>query len=60
MSQNELQQYRPSEVSRLLGISLATFWRLVREGKLATKKLTPRTTTVSASSLAAFINRGAE
>ena len=58
MSQIELQQYRPSEVSRLLGISLATFWRLVREGKLVTKKLTPRTTTVSAADLSAFINGG--
>ena len=58
MSQIELQQYRPSEVSRLLGISLATFWRLVREGKLVTKKLTPRTTTVSAADLSAFISGG--
>lgn len=53
-----LKQYRPREASKIIGISLSTFWRLVREGKLATKKLTKRTTTVSASDLAAFIEKG--
>lgn len=53
-----LQQYRPKDVAKILGISLSTFWRLVSEGKLTTKKLTTRTTTVSAEDLSAFINGG--
>jgi predicted site-specific integrase-resolvase len=57
---NELQQFRPSYVAKILSISIATFWRLVRDGKLKTSKLTPRTTTVSAKDLASFINGGSK
>jgi len=51
MQISEFQLYRPRQVANMLGISLATFWRLVRDKKLTTKKLTPRTTTVSAKDL---------
>ncbi len=57
---SELQRYRPSQVANLLGISIASFWRLVRDKKLITKKLTPRTTTVSAKDLEAFIQSSRE
>lgn len=55
-----LQQYRPREASKIIGVSLSTFWRLVRDGKLKTSKLTPRTTTISSKDLAAFIEKGGE
>jgi predicted DNA-binding transcriptional regulator AlpA len=55
MEYSELQQYRPATVAKLLGISIATFWRLVRDKKLVTKKISERTTVVSAKDLQAFI-----
>ena len=53
---SELQQYRPAQAAKLLGISIASFWRLVKAKKLATKKLSERTTVVSALDLQAFID----
>lgn len=47
---------RPKECARLLGVSIATFWRLVSSGKLKTIKLTERTTSVKASTLREFIS----
>ena len=55
MNQLEFQQYRPKTAAKLLGISIATFWRLVKAKKLVTKKITERTTVVSAKDLQAFI-----
>lgn len=49
-------QFRPKDCIAVLGISLPTFWRIVKAGRLQTKKLTPRTTTVSVGALKAFIN----
>jgi len=46
---------RPKPTAQLLGVSIATFWRLVRSGKLKTHKLTERTTSVKAGDLRAFI-----
>lgn len=46
---------RPKACAQLMGISIATFWRLVASGKLKTYKLTERTTTVRAGDLRAFI-----
>jgi hypothetical protein len=54
--QSELQQYRPAEVAKLLGISTASFWRLVRNKRIITKKLSKRTTVVSAKDLQAFVD----
>ena len=56
MQQSELQQYRPATAAKLLGISIATFWRLVKAKKLVTKKLSERTTVVSAKDLQAFVD----
>lgn len=51
---------RPKTTAQLLGVSLATFWRLASSGKLRTYKLTERTTSVKAGDLRAFIqNMGA-
>ena len=46
---------RPQIAIALLGISIATFWRLVKNGQIKTRKLTERTTTVTAGELRAFI-----
>lgn len=54
--ESDLQFFRPAQVAKILGISNATFWRLVSNNKLITKKLTPRTTTVSAKDLQDFID----
>ncbi len=56
MQQSELQHYRPNSAAKLLGISIASFWRLVKAKKLITKKLSERTTLVSAKDLQAFID----
>lgn len=50
---------RPKDVTVLLGIGIATFWRLVQRGQIKTHKLTERTTTVKAGDLRAFMNREA-
>lgn len=46
---------RPLVAKQILGISIATFWRLVKSGELKTHKLTQRTTTVKVGDLRAFI-----
>lgn len=50
---------RPNATAELLGISIATFWRLVKSGQLKTHKFTQRTTTVKVSDLRAFMAKGA-
>jgi predicted DNA-binding protein (UPF0251 family) len=47
---------RPKVCAKLMGVSIATFWRLVKSGKLQTHKLTERTTTVKAGDLRAFMS----
>lgn len=51
-----LKQYRPHQVTEILGISISTFWRLVKDGEIRTQKLTKRTTTVSEVELTRFIS----
>jgi len=51
---------RPKVAKTILGVSIATFWRLVRSGKVKTHKLTERTTTVRVSDLRAFMNQNDE
>jgi len=51
---------RPKACAQLMGISIATFWRLVSSGKLKTHKLTDRTTTVRVGDLRAFIRQKVE
>jgi predicted DNA-binding protein (UPF0251 family) len=46
---------RPNACAQLMGMSTATFWRLVSSGRLKTHKLTERTTTVKAGDLRAFM-----
>lgn len=47
---------RPKACAQLMGVSIATFWRLVKNKKLRTHKLTERTTTVRAGDLRAFMS----
>lgn len=46
---------RPQTAKILLGVSIATFWRLAKAKKFPLHKLTERTTTVRAGDLRAFI-----
>jgi hypothetical protein len=46
---------RPHTAKQILGISIATFWRLAKSGQLKTYKLTQRTTTVKVGDLRAFM-----
>lgn len=48
---------RPQTAKALLGISIATFYRLVASGRIKTHKLTERTTTVTAGDIRAFMAR---
>lgn len=47
---------RPKACAQLMGVSIATFWRLVKSKKLRTHKLTQRTTSVKVSDLRAFMS----
>jgi len=49
------QIIRPTDAAKLLGISKATFWRIVKRGDIKTFKVTDRTTGVLASDLEAYI-----
>lgn len=49
---------RPKACAQLMGVSIATFWRLVAQGRIKTHKLTERTTTVKVGELRAFMNGG--
>lgn len=46
---------RPKVCAQLLGVSIATFWRLSKAERLRTHKLTERTTTVKVADLRAFM-----
>lgn len=48
---------RPKECAQMLGISIATFWRLRQRQEIVTLKLGERTTVVSMKNLRAFIAR---
>lgn len=46
---------RPNVAKVIISVSIATLWRLIRDGKLKTYKLTERTTTIKVGDLRAFI-----
>ncbi|KQT42233.1 MULTISPECIES: AlpA family transcriptional regulator [unclassified Methylophilus] len=46
---------RPKDCAQLLGISIASYWRLVSKKQLKAIKLTERTTSTRAGDLRAFI-----
>lgn len=47
---------RPKDCAQLMGVSIGTFWRIVKAKKLRTHKLTERTTTVRAGALRDFMS----
>lgn len=47
---------RPKACAQLMGVSIATFWRLAKAKKFPLHKLTERTTTVRAGDLRAFMS----
>lgn len=56
MNTNIKQNYRPKEGAEYLAVSIATFWNYVKDGKIKTKKLSPRVTIVSIQELESFVN----
>lgn len=50
-----LQLIRPKPAAKLMGISMATFWRLLRAETLHAVKLSPKITAVRISEIQAFI-----
>lgn len=46
---------RPKQVQQELGMSQATFYRLVKAGKIPTIKMSPATTGVESSALEAYL-----
>ncbi|MBM4207684.1 MAG: helix-turn-helix domain-containing protein [Gammaproteobacteria bacterium] len=48
---------RPKSVCAELGISISTFWRLVKSGKLKTVKLSDRCTGIRRDCLTAYIDQ---
>lgn len=46
---------RPQPCAQLLGISIATLYRLIKQGRIKTKKLTERTTTIKAGEIRNFM-----
>ena len=51
---------RPQVAHKILGVSIATLWRLIRDNKLKAHHLTERTTAITAGDLRAFMNIKAE
>lgn len=47
--------YRPKEAAHYLGIGLSSFWLLVKNSKIKTKKLSSRTTIVTKAELDRFL-----
>ncbi len=43
--------YRPKEGAKYLGVGLSTIWLYIKQGKLKTKKLSPRVTVISIEEL---------
>jgi|APLak6261662433_1056034.scaffolds.fasta_scaffold00174_3 predicted site-specific integrase-resolvase len=48
--------YRPQSICNELEISIATFWRLVKDGKLKTVKISSRCTAVLAEDFESYLN----
>ncbi|WP_152539477.1 helix-turn-helix transcriptional regulator [Methylomicrobium lacus] len=46
---------RPNAAAQTLGVSIATFWRIVKRGDLRTVKITERSTGVLQADLEAYI-----
>ena len=46
---------RPKQTAQILGVSIATVWRLIRDNKIPVNRLTERTTTIKAGDLRAFM-----
>lgn len=49
------QILRPKAVSQKLGISIATFWRMVKDGRIKTVRIGKRATGVMQSELDRFL-----
>jgi len=55
MNKNDIQNYRPEVVAKRLGVSKSTLWNWIRDGRIRTKKLSPRVTVIEAKELERFM-----
>ena len=53
---NSVQNYRPKEVAKYLGVGLSTVWLYAKQGKLTPYKLSDRVTIFEKEDLDRFIN----
>lgn len=53
---NEIQNYRVQHVAERLGVSRATIWNYIKQGRLISKKLSPRVTIVESKELQRFMD----
>lgn len=49
---------RPKQAKLILGVSIATFWRLSKQSKFNLIRVTERTTAIRAGDLRAFMAKG--
>ncbi|MBS3955707.1 MAG: helix-turn-helix domain-containing protein [Methylomicrobium sp.] len=56
MNKPTLIYLRPKSAAEYLGISIATFWRLVAKGKIPTAKISARATVCKREDLDALID----
>lgn len=47
---------RPKDCAKIIGVSIATYWRQVKKGRIKTCKLTDRTTSTRAGDLRDFMS----
>ena len=57
---NTVQNYRPKEAAKFLGVGLSTVWLYIKQNKLKATKLSDRVTIISKESLDNFINASAK
>ena len=55
-----LENFRPAEGAYYMRISLSQFWKLVKQGKLKTIKLSKQVTIIRKSEIDAFLERASE
>lgn len=56
---NVIQNYRPKDVAKYLGVGLSTVWLYAKQGKITPIKLSDRVTIFRKEDLDAFIDAGA-
>jgi predicted DNA-binding transcriptional regulator AlpA len=51
-----VENYRIPKASKLLGVAKSTLWGYIKQGKIKTKKLSPRVTVIESKELERFMS----